>query len=76
MNKQIVIAIAFFLLGLSLAFAQTVTTAANNNALIADSSVDYDIVRQPDGTIVVDFEDTSAAAGLAPFTAVLLSALF
>jgi hypothetical protein len=76
MNKQIVIAIAFFLLGLSLAFAQTVTTAANNNALIADSSVDYDIVRQPDGTVVVDFEDTSAASGLAPFTAVLLSALF
>jgi hypothetical protein len=76
MNKQIVIAIAFFLLGLSLALAQTVTTAANNNALIADSSVEYDLIRSPDGTVIVDFEDTSAAASLAPFTAAILSALF
>jgi hypothetical protein len=64
MNKQIVIAIAFFLLGLSLAFAQTnsTTTAENDDALVAASSVEYDF-------------DTSAGSSLAPLAAAL-SALF
>jgi hypothetical protein len=63
MNKQIVIAIAFFL-GLSLAFAQTnsTTTAENDDALVAASSVEYDF-------------DTSAGSSLAPLAAAL-SALF
>jgi hypothetical protein len=64
MNKQIVVAIAFFLLGLSLAFAQTnSTTTENDDARIAASSVEYDY-------------DTSAGSSLAPLAAALLSALF
>ncbi|ELR16547.1 uncharacterized protein ACA1_087290 [Acanthamoeba castellanii str. Neff] len=79
MNKQIV-AIAFFLLGLSLAFAQTVTTANNANALAGDESVSVPsptpiLVGNTNGAIVDEFYlDTSAASSLAPLF--LFSALF
>jgi uncharacterized membrane protein len=78
MNKLIV-AIAFFLLGLSLAFAQTVATANNANALAGDESVSVAsptpiLVGNTNGALVEEFYlDTSAASSLAPF---LFSALF
>jgi len=78
MNKLIV-AIAFFLLGLSLAFAQTVATANNANALAGDESVSMPsptpiLVGNTNGAVVDEFYlDTSAASSLAPF---LFSGLF
>lgn len=71
MNKLIV-AIAFFLLGLSLAFAQTVATANNAIALAGEESVRVAaptpiLVGNTNGAVVEEFYlDTSAASSLAP----------
>merc|ERR1711879_432066 len=80
MNKQIVAIAIFLLLGLSLAFAQTVTTANNANALVGEESVSVPsptpiFVGDSNGAVVDEFYlDTSAASSLAPLF--LFSALF